>query len=240
MIPEAELKKQWAAKQLRYKKPIVKDLNFDTILGNLYDMQRACEDTEDAFYECDEALMDAFDGDSEESNEFRIANSYLETDCMALSADISEWLSYNRSLPGIFNMFFVEMDAGLSHGGTLGYDPYEQDYYALDSNQAESAKKIANRRFLRMTRKEFLNCARQCFRIYTAYVSIQYRFDCLTASMDVLRGKNTEQLQLTREIEELYEQTQMKEYGYNSAGRRSVIREFETLLTYIPQDLWVI
>ena len=240
MILEAELKKQWAAKELRYKKPMVRDLNFDTLCNRLYDIQCACEDTEYEFYECNEALQDAFDGDLEEANEFRIANSYLQTDCMALRDDISRWSHCSRSLPDIFNMFFVEMDAGLSNGGILGFDLYEQDYYALNPSQVESARRITNQRFMRMTRKEFIECARQCFRIYSAYVSIQYRYDCLSASMDVLLGKHSEQLQLTRKIDELYEQTQKTEYGYADTSRKSILREFETLLNYIPQELWVL
>ena len=37
-------KKAYKAKQLRYKKPIVRDLNLDSIRNDLWDMQSVCYD----------------------------------------------------------------------------------------------------------------------------------------------------------------------------------------------------
>ncbi len=41
---DAEETKRFKAKQLRYKKPIVKNLNLDFIKQDLWDIQEACED----------------------------------------------------------------------------------------------------------------------------------------------------------------------------------------------------
>lgn len=43
MIDGEETKRR-KAKQLRYKKPIVKNLNLDYIIQDLYDIQEACEE----------------------------------------------------------------------------------------------------------------------------------------------------------------------------------------------------
>ncbi len=36
--------KKWKARNLRYKKPIVKDLNIDRIQEDLWEIQEACEE----------------------------------------------------------------------------------------------------------------------------------------------------------------------------------------------------
>ena len=41
---DAKETKRYKAKQLRYKKPIVKDLNLDSIKQDLWDIQEACEE----------------------------------------------------------------------------------------------------------------------------------------------------------------------------------------------------
>ena len=40
---DAEETKRWKAKQLRYKKPIVRDLNFDKIQEDLWNIMEECE-----------------------------------------------------------------------------------------------------------------------------------------------------------------------------------------------------
>ena len=64
MVNSKETKKH-KAKQLRYKKPIAKDLNLDKINEDLWDIQETCEeirwytDSEDG----EDSLINALDGD---------------------------------------------------------------------------------------------------------------------------------------------------------------------------------
>ena len=54
-------KKAYKAKQLRYKKPIVRGLNIETIQSELWDMISACEDIH--WYDNnEESLVNALDG----------------------------------------------------------------------------------------------------------------------------------------------------------------------------------
>lgn len=71
--------KAYKAKQLRYKKPIVRGLNVDTIQSELWDMISACEDIH--WYDNDEeSLVNALNGDEDEAYEFKMAFSDLEAE----------------------------------------------------------------------------------------------------------------------------------------------------------------
>ena len=65
----AEETKRWKAKQLRYKKPIVRDLNLDKIQEGLWNIMEECEnirwytDSDDG----NDSLINALDGDEDEA-----------------------------------------------------------------------------------------------------------------------------------------------------------------------------
>ena len=52
---DAEETRRYKARQLRYKKPIVKDLNLDSIKQELWDIQEECNNVHWYFEEDDEA-----------------------------------------------------------------------------------------------------------------------------------------------------------------------------------------
>lgn len=72
---DAEETKRWKAKQLRYKKPIVRDLNLDKIQEDLWNIMEECEnirwytDSDDG----NDSLINALDGDEDEAYEFKMA-----------------------------------------------------------------------------------------------------------------------------------------------------------------------
>lgn len=72
-------KKAYKAKQLRYKRPIARDLNLDQIRSEMWDMMSVCEDIH--WYDNDEeSLVNALDGDEDEAYEFKMAFSDLEAE----------------------------------------------------------------------------------------------------------------------------------------------------------------
>lgn len=84
---KAAEKKAYKAKQLRYKKPIARGLNIETIQSELWDMISACEDIH--WYDSDEeSLVNALDGDEDEAYEFKIAFSDLEAEIEQFQEDI--------------------------------------------------------------------------------------------------------------------------------------------------------
>lgn len=141
MMEDAEEIKRFKARQIRYKRPIVKDLNLDTITQDLWDIREECEnirwytDSEDGT----DSLINALDGDEDEAYEFKMAFADLCAECDRMSEDLNEeWV------PECFDIFFVAVGAGESYGGILGWDSFEQDYFGIsctDSFAEDEAKK---------------------------------------------------------------------------------------------------
>ena len=229
----ADETKKYKAKQLRYKKPIVKNLNLDKITEDLWDIQDECEnirwytDSEDGI----DSLLNALDGDEDEAYEFKMAFGDLCAECEQMMSDLNEeWV------PECFDIFFVAARAGDSYGGILGYDTYEQDYYGIscmDSFAEDEAKK----KLKQMTKDEIIAAVRQCFKVYQGYIGLRNRYDSLKAAIDILRDKNTGVLQAVKEIEKLYEKASEEQGRY--AEYSKAWRDFERYTNTLPQEAWI-
>lgn len=229
MKVNAEETKRIKAKNMRYKKPIAKDLNLQTIQDELWNIQSECEDVH---WFCDtdeETLINALDGDEDEAYEFKMMFADLCAECEQMSNDLEEeWV------PECFDIFFVAAGAGDNYGGLLGYDSYEGDYFGLncsDSWAEDEAKKVLKR----MTKDELIAAARQCFRVYSSYIALRYRYDCLKNSMDILRDQNTGYLQMVKEIEELYSKAEQEEFRDWEPNTKKL----ENYLNSLPQEAWI-
>ena len=205
---DAEETRRYKARQLRYKKPIVKDLNLDSIKQELWDIQEECNNVHWYFEEDDETLINALDGDDDEAREFRMMFSDLCGECERMSEDLEvEWV------PECFDRFFVAMGAGRDFGGILGFDSYEQDYFGLLCSD-EVAESESRKTLKQMTKDDLIKAAGYCFRIYQSYIALRYRYDCLKAAMDILRDQNTAYLQMVKRIGELYEKAETETEGF--------------------------
>lgn len=141
--------KREKARQLRYKKPIVKNLNLDFIIDDLNDIQSECEDirwytdSEDG----NDSLLNALNGNEDEAFEFKMAFSDLCNDCTQMAEDLHmEWV------PECFDILFVAAGCG-DFGGLLGFDSYEGDYFGIgtmDSFAEDEAKK----KLMKMTKEK--------------------------------------------------------------------------------------
>lgn len=229
----AEQTKINKAKNLRYKKPIVKNLNLESITQDLWDMQDACEevrwftDSDDG----EETLINALNGDEDEAYEFKMAFADLCAECERMFNDLhEEWV------PDCFNIFFVSAGAGDGYGGLLGYDEYEQDYFGIGC--AESfAEDEAKKKLKQMTKDDLITASRQCFKIYQAYIGLRNRYDSLKAAIDILRDQNTGFIQVIKEIEKLYNAA--AEYQDRYAEYSKEWKEFEKYTNALPQEAWV-
>lgn len=228
----AEETKRNKARQLRYKKPIVNNLNLYSIREELWAIQEECENVR---WYCDtdeETLINALDGDEEEAFEFKMMFSDLCADCDKMNEDLDEeWV------PECFDRFFVAAGAGEDFGGLLGYDTYEQDYFGLSCEETwaedESAKVLK-----RMTKDELIAASRQCFRVYQSFISLRYRYDCLKAAMDILRDQNKEYMQAIKQIEDAYEKANEDSDGFRYKWGKSVV-ELDRILRNMPQEAWI-
>lgn len=229
----AEETKRWKAKQLRYKKPIVRDLNLDKIQEGLWNIMEECEnirwytDSDDG----NDSLINALDGDEDEAYEFKMAFADLCAECERMQEDLQEeWI------PNCFDTFFVAAGAGESFGGLLGWDSFEGDYFGIDGTDAW-AEDEAKKKMKTITKDELIAAARQCFKVYQSYIGLRNRYDSLKAAIDILRDQNTGFLQTIKEIERLYEAAS-KEQGI-TAKYSTEWKEFERCTDALPQEAWI-
>lgn len=221
------------AKALRYKKPIVKDLNLNSIQQDLWDIQEACEevhwytDSEDG----NDSLINALSGDEDEAYEFKMTFADLCAECERMFEDLEEeWV------PKCFDLFFVAAGAGESYGGLLGYDEYEQDYFGIDCTDSW-AEDEAKKKLKQMTKDDLIAAIRQCLKIYSAYIGLRNRYDSMKAAIDILRDQNTGHLQIVKEIERLYDAAQEKQGHY--AKYSIEWRKFERFTNELPPEAWI-
>lgn len=231
---DAEETKRRKAIQLRYKKPIVRELNLSFIQQDLWDIQAECEDvrwytdSEDG----EDSLINALDGDEDEAYEFRMAFADLCAECDRMSGDLkNEWV------PKCFDIFFVAAGAGESYGGLLGFDEYEGDYFGIGCAEG-FAENEAKKKLKAMTKDNLIEAARQCFKIYHAYIGLRNRYDNLKAAIDILRGQNTGYLQAVKEIERLYEETVKDEWSRKEYSKAS--REWKRYTDALPPEAWIV
>lgn len=217
--------------QLRYKKPIVRWLNLDFILENLSDIQEACEDVRWFTETEDESLLEDLLDSEDEAYEFKMAFADLCGECERMWEDLhEEWI------PECFDIFFVAAGAGDMYGGLYGWDPYEGDYLGincLDSFAEDEAKK----KLMRLTKNELIIAARQCFKVYSAYIGLQTRYDSLKAAIDILRDQNKGYLQVIKEIERLYEKVSADGWSRHEWSKES--KDWERYTNALPQEAWI-
>ena len=229
MVNKEETKKI-KAQNLRYKKPIAKNLNLDAITQDLWNMQEVCEeirwytDSEDG----GDSLINALSGDEDEAYEFKMAFADLCAECERMLEDLQEeWV------PECFDIFFVAVGAG----DLLGWDSYEGDYFGISSYESNLAEKDSKGKLKRMTKDELIDASRQCFIVYQAYIGLRNRYDSLKAAIDILRDQNTGVLQTVKEIEKLYDTAQEKQGNYAEYSKEW--EEFDRYADALPQEAWI-
>lgn len=230
---DAEETRRQKAKNLRYKKPIVKSLNLDFITQDLWDIQEACEDirwytdSEDGT----DSLVNALDGDDDEAYEFKMAFADLCAECDQMRMDLrNEWV------PECFDIFFVGAGAGDLFGGLLGYDPFEQDYLGISCTDA-FAEDEAKKKLKQLTKDDLIAAVRQCFKVYQAYIGLRNRYDSMKAAIDILRDKNTGYIQTVREIEKLYEAVSEDYWTRHEYSKES--QDWKRYTDALPQETWI-
>lgn len=230
---DAEETKRFKAKNLRYKKPIVRNLNLASITQDLWDMQEECEnvrwytDSEDG----EDSLINALDGDEDEAYEFKMAFADLCAECERMFGDLrEEWV------PECFDIFFVAAGASDSGGGLLGWDAYDQDYMGISCTDS-FAEDWAKKKLKQMTKDDLIAATRQCFKVYNAYIGLRNRYDSLKAALDILRDQNTGLMQTVKEIEKLYAAVTEDEWVRKDWSNQSV--EWRRYTDALPQEAWI-
>ncbi len=228
---DTEDQKAFKAKQLRYKKPVARDLNLVRIQDELWDMIAACEDIH--WYDNDqESLVNALDGDEDEAYEFKMAFSDLEADLEQFQEDLN-----SAYVPDCFDLFFPAAKARFA-GGYLGYDQYEGDYYGLEPYEYSFAEEAAAKRLTALTKKELLEAAGACMKIFSQYTALRYRYDCMEAAIEILRGENMERIKVAKGIEEQYQIAEKASDGFTYRYGEEILK-LDRMLHQVPQEYWI-
>lgn len=224
-------KKAYKAKQLRYKKPISRDLNLESIQSELWDMIEVCSDIH--WYDNDEeSLVNALDGDEDDAYEFKMEFISLEAELEQFQSDLN-----GIYVGEYFDLLFPAVGASYS-GGYLGYDEYEGDYYGLEPYDYVYAEQEAAQKLMRLTKKELLEAVAQSLKIVHSYIGIRYRYDCLEAAIEILRGENMDRIKAVKGIEEQYLIAEKSSDGFR-LKYDSEVRKLDDMLQNIPEEYWI-
>lgn len=219
------------ARNLAYRKPIVKMLNYDDIVSDLYCM---LDDIADVSYfnETDEeTLIDALDGDEDEAYEFKSMFSALEYD---VSRTLEQCHEDQHLIPECFDDWFISCHAGSNFGGYIGYDSYEDDFVQLDFTQI--VEEASEKRISRLSKKELIESGRICFQWFMSWISVKDRFDKLRSAFEILKGKNQDFLNNIKLIETIYNKLTSAEFY---SEKIKIECEFDRTVELLPQEVWI-
>lgn len=233
----ADEKRREKAKNLRYRRAIAKDINWESIVNGLEEMQEEIAavqwfvDSEDG----QDTLISAMDNDEEEAFEFRMAFSSLTADVERMQ----ETFNGSWSDAGIEEDDFNDYCAGIrasvdGSGDILGYDEYEEDFFGLGSYETNLAVQESQKRLMRMTKQQLIDLGQQCFNVAIQFVGLRARYDDLKAALDILRGQNAGYLQQIKAIEEAYDQAAAADIWDREKADR-----FDRMLRELPERVWL-
>lgn len=221
----------YKAKQLRYKKPIVRDLNLASIQSEIWEMMEVCTDIH--WYDNDEeSLVNALNGDEDEAFGFKMDFTDLEAELEMFQSDLNDIY-----VGEYFDLLFPAVGADYA-GGFLGYDEYEGDYFGLQPYEYDYAEDEAAKKLMRLTKKELLDVVGQCLKIVHSYIGIRYRYDCLEAAIEILRGENMDRIKAVKGIEEQYLIADKSSDGFKWKYDKEV-QKLDNMLQEIPPEYWI-
>lgn len=237
MAKKSEEYKAQLAKQLRFKKPALMDMDYGLMVETLQEIQDDCIDIHDMVAD-DEKLLAALDDNEEEAFEFKLAFSDIEGDCGKLIDAISEHYCYREAEDAEqeYNDCTVYLVGDIFD--IVGFDSYEEDYYKLADWARDYASEEAGKRLMRMTKKDMLNTIGFNMRLFLGYFELKQRYEHLKATIDIVKGSNQSLIDQLREIEKAYEAANEASDGFKNTWYKPV-RDFNALLQKIPDRFWV-
>lgn len=208
-------------------------MGFEFLRVELDDIRDACDTIHWWTDQDDETLLNALDGDDEDVWEFKLAFSHLEAKADELFETIHELCRYEDDFGQVYDDCTVALIGNRYQ--TIGYDSFEEDYYALAGYEQGLAQTESGKRLMRRTKAEIISTVGQCFGILIAFLDLRQQYDYLKATFDILRDENTSMLQQVREIDAAYKALVTADW----AGRREAEKKFDRLLAALPDRAWV-
>ena len=241
-MTKAEEKRREKARQLRFRKPAVRDMNLTEIRIQLSEIEEACADVH---WYCDsedgwDSLLNALAGDDEDAWEFKMAFADLEGQCERMREDLDRVTDWDAQLSDHFDLFFAGIGADSAAGGMMGWDDFEEDYFGLEPGwESEAAEREARAKLKRLTKDQLIDLMGQAFRIAFSFVGLRSRFDDLKAALDILREQNTALLQQVKAVEDLYDAAEAVGFEKYEWNRGEQEKALDRLLNALPDRTWI-
>ena len=220
-------------RNLRYKRPALASLGYHAIRSELWDIREACADIHWFTDQDNDTLLNALDGNEDEVWEFKMAFAHLEARADELLETIYELCRYEDDFGQVYDDCTVALIGNRYR--TIGYDGFEEDYYALTGYEQELAQTESGKRLMRRTKAEILSIIGQCFGILIAFLDLRQQYDYLKATFDILRDENTSMLQQVKEIDAAYKAMVTADWSARSEAEK----KFDRLLSALPDRVWV-
>lgn len=222
----------YRARNLRYKRAALASMGFDHILDELDEMRETCDTIHWWTDQDNETLLNALDGDDEDVWEFKMAFSHLE----AMADRLWETI-YELSREENFSQTYDDCTVALigNRYQTIGFDSFEEDYYALTGYESDLAQTESGKRLMRKTKAEIISTVGQCLGILVSFLDLRQQYDYLKATFDILRDTNTSLLDTIKEISTAYEAADACHFYH----WYEETKHFDRLLSNLPQRAWI-
>ena len=231
-----QLTKAEQCRALMYKRSAVARLNYSEICDSLYDMTSMCCDIKYAEQD-DDTLINAFDGNEDEAHEFILQFSDLEYDIENLQNQFDEMFGYSDDPERDFNDVTVALIG--KNFRLWGFDEYREDYFELSDDYFEElATGEAQKRVMRKTKKEMIESIGLTVAFLLKFADVEYRYRTMETTLNIFRDENIRMLKTVKEIDEKYKDL-FDEHGRFDKYRYKQIREFEKLVSELPDKYWV-
>lgn len=222
------------AKALRYKRPALATLGWNTITDELQDIIDACEDIR-WIEDSGDVTQEVLDGDEDEGAGFRMDFAQLAGDAERLQSAL--WDAYGEEYED-GNTSFDDCTVALlgNQFSCIGYDVIEQDYYSLTRFDDDLAQKESAKRVMRMTKSEMISTIGQNFGLLLAFYDLRQRFDYAKAALATATEHNLDTLRAVKAIEEAYDEWASSEFNsrYGKAWDR-----LERAANDLPDVFWI-
>lgn len=234
MMSEAVTEAIKRARERRYKKPLNKEMNIESIKSWLLDISEECSLIQWHWKDDEDGLMGEILGGDGNEEEIRFMFSDLANQCEQMLDDMSEC-----DVPEMFDYLFAFSG---EQKDVFGYDSYEQDYFGLENSwEEEQAQEIAANAIKRLTKDEILSLTRKCFRISHNYLALRARYDDLSAAVNIAMKQNLAEMKLIQSINESYERANAETSGFSVLYRCDEYVKFSSFVDSIPShsEIWI-
>ncbi|MGM9594150.1 MAG: hypothetical protein ACI3U8_07330 [Candidatus Onthomonas sp.] len=216
------------SRNLRYKRPALASMGYESIIEELYDISETCDEVRYYIDGDEETLINALDGDEDEALEFKMAFADLSSKAEQLLDSVQELVcqkEYDDCTVALIGNQYNQ----------VGYDAEEEDYYALCGYEAKLATTDAGKRLMRHTKPEIISTIGQCVGILVAFLDLRQQYDYLKATFEILRDSNTSLLRQVKEIDQAYDAAE--EAGFYNW--EEAVKHYNAMLAALPDRAWL-